>query len=426
MPELIKRLEDTDPGVRLQAAGALSNLDTAAAEWMAAVRTTLRDGDEETRTRARDLLKRAGTGGIQSAAYQGQADVVTGLLDGGVDADALDKKKRTALHWAAQADKPEVAKVLLARGASPALLDEDRNLPLHLAAIAGSVEVTGLLLAKKADPNVSDRQQLTPLHLAAGKGSRPVVEALLAAGANPRAKGRSGETPLHMAALAGKTDVVQLLLAKGLDINLADDKGQGPVFYAAGGGHTDLVKMLLDRKALARGTGDMRIVAGTPLHDAARGGHVATMELLIARGVPLGAEEFGRTAFQVAANEGQVDALKLLLSKGVKVDGIVPQSHEETALHFAAFQAHLAAARLLIDSGANVNAVDSGRGRTPLHQVVSNGSLNDERRAILVLLLDKGAKVDVRDKEGKTPLALALEYPNEGAVKLLRERGAKE
>jgi ankyrin repeat protein len=43
-----------------------------------------------------------------------------------------------------------------------------------------------------------------------------------------------------------------------------------------------------------------------------------------------------------------------------------------------------------------------------------------------VLLLDKGAKMDVKDTQGKTPLALAVENRNDDAVKLLRERGAKE
>src|SRR5258708_31270445 len=80
VPELIKRLGDDDPSVRVQAAGALDNLDTAAAQWVAAVRTALRDGDEATRKSARDLLKRAGNGGIQSAAHDGLVELVTGLL----------------------------------------------------------------------------------------------------------------------------------------------------------------------------------------------------------------------------------------------------------------------------------------------------------------------------------------------------------
>ena len=142
-------------------------------------------------------------------------------------------------------------------------------------------------------------------------------------------------------------------------------------------------------------------VAGTPLHDAARGGHVATMELLIARGVPLGAQEFGRTALEVAANEGQVEAMKLLLAKGMKVDAVVPQTYGETPLHHAVFQGHLAAVRFLIDNGANVNKVETGRGRTPLHRIADHGNLDGERRDIAVLLLDKGAKIDAKRQRGQ-------------------------
>ena len=261
VPELMKRLSDDDPGVRVQAAGALNNLDTAAAEWVAAARSALRDGDEETRKSARDLLKRAGNGGIQSAAHDGQVEVVTGLLDGGIEVDALDKHKRTALHWAAQADKPAVAKLLLAKGASVALADEDGNQPLHVAANAGSVEVTRLILAKKPDLNVANRHRFTPLHLAAGQGAKPVVELLLAAGANPRAKA-DGAAPIHLAALKGKTDVVLLFLSKGVDINIGDEHTAGPIYYAAAGGHTELVKLLLDRKAAVKASDLMHEVRG--------------------------------------------------------------------------------------------------------------------------------------------------------------------
>jgi ankyrin repeat protein len=70
--------------------------------------------------------------------------------------------------------------------------------------------------------------------------------------------------------------------------------------------------------------------------------------------------------------------------------------------------------------------VDAHFGRTPLHKICDHGNLDGERRDIAVLLLDKGAKTDVKDTQGKTPLALAAEHRNDDAVKLLRERGAKE
>jgi ankyrin repeat protein len=153
---------------------------------------------------------------------------------------------------------------------------------------------------------------------------------------------------------------------------------------------------------------------------------VATMELLLARGVPRDAGELGRTAFQVAASEGKVESLKFLLAKGAKVDYTIPQMSDGSALHLATFYGHLDAVRLLVESGANVNKAETGRGRTPLHQIADHGNFDGKRRDIAVLLLDKGANIDARDSEGKTPLALALENRNDGAVKLLRERGAKE
>ena len=70
--------------------------------------------------------------------------------------------------------------------------------------------------------------------------------------------------------------------------------------------------------------------------------------------------------------------------------------------------------------------METGQGRTPLHQIVKHADLDGERRDILLLLLEKGAKIDAKDSEGKTPLALAVAERNDAAVKLLRERGAKE
>jgi ankyrin repeat protein len=116
----------------------------------------------------------------------------------------------------------------------------------------------------------------------------------------------------------------------------------------------------------------------------------------------------------------------MLLAKGMKVDGIVPQYTTETALHLATYRGHLAAVRFLIENGANVNKVETGQGRTPLHQIVKHPDLDGERRDILLLLVEKGAKIDAKDSEGKTPLALAVAERNDDAAKLLRERGAKE
>ncbi len=70
----------------------------------------------------------------------------------------------------------------------------------------------------------------------------------------------------------------------------------------------------------------------------------------------------------------------------------------ETALHAAAFWGRLEIAKLLIKSGAKVNAIDSA-GRTPLFEAIRTKNLKTAR-----LLLENGAKTNIKDKEGKTPL----------------------
>ncbi|XP_028062184.1 integrin-linked protein kinase 1-like isoform X2 [Camellia sinensis] len=72
-----------------------------------------------------------------------------------------------------------------------------------------------------------------------------------------------------------------------------------------------------------------------------------------------------------------------------------------------------------LDSGTNVNFKDID-GRTALH-VASCQGLPD----VVQLLLRRGAKVDVEDRWGSTPLADAIFYKNHDVIKLLEEHGAK-
>ena len=190
--------------------------------------------------------------------------------------------------------------------------------------------------------------------------------------------------------------------------------------------HRTFVKLFLDKKAATHAVGLMSEMSGTPLHAAAREGHVATMELLIARGVPLVASQFGKTALHVAAGAGQLEAMKLLLAKGMKVDTTVPQMTSGTPLFEAVSEGQLAAVQFLIEKGANVNAKELGQGRTPLHEAMKRGDLREARKDIVLLLLDKKADLNAKDTSGKTPLALALENRNEDAAALLRAHGATQ
>ncbi len=88
----------------------------------------------------------------------------------------------------------------------------------------------------------------------------------------------------------------------------------------------------------------------------------------------------------------------------------------ETPLHQVAYRADLASAKLLLDAGADVN-VKTKNGETPL-----NNARNAES---IKLLLDAGADIDARDSvNGETPLHKATYNANIPLVQSLLEAGA--
>ena len=88
-------------------------------------------------------------------------------------------------------------------------------------------------------------------------------------------------------------------------------------------------------------------------------------------------------------------------------------------LFFAVREGQLYAATLLLDRGAEVNGKDKD-GRTPLHYAAHYGHAN-----IAALLLDRGAEVNVKDNEGWTPLELTNSL-NRKIRNILVEKGDKK
>ena len=74
---------------------------------------------------------------------------------------------------------------------------------------------------------------------------------------------------------------------------------------------------------------------------------------------------------------------------------------KQTNLHTAVEMGYLAMAKLLVQKGANLNAIDS-EGKTPLHLAAYDGNLD-----IVNLLLEHGALKDIKDQKSYTPLVWA-------------------
>jgi ankyrin repeat protein len=122
----------------------------------------------------------------------------------------------------------------------------------------------------------------------------------------------------------------------------------------------------------------------------------------------------GFTALHFAAFFGRPDAVRLLLERGAEVDALGRGWMTGTALHSAVSRRHADSVGLLLDAGANPNARQS-HGWTPLHAAAQNGDL-----ASLDALLAAGADPAAANDEGRSVLELAEEGGDGPTIERIR------
>ncbi len=189
------------------------------------------------------------------------------------------------------------------------------------------------------------------------------------------------------------------------------------------------------REALKTGGGKYEInqrgVTGDlPLVRAARNGNLEIVKLLVEHGatIDIGKERGERTALIEAAGQGHVDVVKFLLEKGADVNA---RGNGLTPLLLASAWGNLPAGPpgdktktiyVLLENGADVNVQDESwlkTGRTPLMYAVLQGDA-----ALVEALLAKGARKDLKNKEGDTALSLAKKAKLEYITQLLESSTA--
>lgn len=133
----------------------------------------------------------------------------------------------------------------------------------------------------------------------------------------------SNMTPLMRAARKGNADAVKCLIDLGANEALPDVGGSLALHHAAESGNVDCVNILVGNSAHVSHTMDDGC---TPLHIASRRGHVECMQVLLQNGAPVDAVAGPHhdTALMMAAENGLVDACKVLVASGAdpkKTDG---------------------------------------------------------------------------------------------------------
>jgi ankyrin repeat protein/Tfp pilus assembly protein PilF len=166
---------------------------------------------------------------------------------------------------------------LFSRGLNSKSSNKFKQTLLHVAAQAGQIENVQLLLNQGAEINAQDLSQRTPLFLAVQQGHRAIVQLLLKHQARIDLRSMEGDTILHVAAFYGHLLQELFPICQSL-IEAQDEDGKTPLHKAVWGDpKPDVVALLLAQGANPQA---VNIYDYTPLHWAAKHGHLRSVELL--------------------------------------------------------------------------------------------------------------------------------------------------
>jgi ankyrin repeat protein len=294
---------------------------------------------------------------------------------------------------------------LLERGADPFGASPAGDPPLALAVRLHWTPLLQRLIVHGVDLDARDSHGMSALHLAAALGREDALKQLVAAGAAPDRRAADGQTPLGVALAAGRRDLADWLDWRGWRLPRRPLQASD-VPAAAIVGDTDAVRRLLDFGLPVDAVDSQGCSA---LLRAAGGGHVALVDLLLARGANPGvAANAGATALSAAVSMRQAEIVDRLLDAGAGLEQRLPG--DVTVLMLAAALGLPELVARLLRAGADLHAADA-QGLTPLHCATLYGFTARERPrlvALLDILLLAGADPQQAASGGLTPLLLLL------------------
>ena len=363
----------------------------------------LLDGGADT-----EIKDNRGNTPLHRAAAHGEIEIIELLLDRGADINASNDSGETPLYQALTTrqtfieDGLGVARLLLERGADPGgrtlwrfatpgiIVDGEQDM--------GDPEIVALLLEYGADPTGTNSGGVTLLHTVA---SLEIARLLVDAGADVNAADNPADwTPLHAVVGSGDRELIELYLDSGADIEAQDSNGQTPLKTAilAQNLNLDVIEFLLDRGAdpFAEHYG-----IATPCRSARSFDTITDPEILdrlcsdpnrddptreVAPEItptpgPVRLAGLAESPIHWAAGKGSADDVAALLDQGTPIEitsSITLTDHRTmhgvTPLHIAVFSRDPAVIDLLLDRGADINAMTT-TGETPcdLAQQVDDG-----------------------------------------------------
>jgi uncharacterized protein len=332
---------------------------------------------------------------LMTAARAGSADVVRALLDRGADANAAESwQGQTALMWAAAENHGEAIRALVARGADMSARSKELSFPDY------RYETNGMAVFQLP------KGGWTALMYAARQGAMESAAALadLHADLNATTK-QEGTTALQIAVINIHYDLANLLLEKGADPNVTDSSGM-TALYATVDMRAPANMLTRPEPKLHDQLDALGLIKSFLAHGA--NPNIQLKKPIIGRHQNLvgdAALTEGATALARASKTCDLPVMRALLDGGA--DATLTLANRTTTAMMAAAGAApepkvLEAVTLLVEHGVDVNAFNTN-GQTILHSAAQRG-----QNSVIEYVASHGAKLDRRDKQGRTALDIAM------------------
>lgn len=311
---------------------------------------------------------------------------------------------------------------------------------LHLSANAENLNEAKRCLEEGCDVNERSSHAMTALHYAARRDSAEIVMLLLDHGADVEARDNNGMTPLHFSATTGSISIANLLLDKSAQINTCAKDGQTPLHLAIRQNEPNLVELLIRRGANFDAQDCEKC---SPLHTAVKHRLVDVSKMLVEYGADTNLKDIrNMTALHWAVELAEIELAQCILRQR-QTDVDAKTDSEYTALHRASHMGRCDLVKALLDRGASIDAKDK-EGHTPVviaelyeqsdvfdllncsAELIKVAKLNRKKKPenLLKKLLDSGASVNATDAAGMSALCHAINHDNSAVVKHLLKNGA--